>query len=80
MDYRKPFDEHTMICRLGESEQALGILFSLVPPIGGMAKVKDPEFGYSTLADFCHMSFLPFEQDKLEEAIERIKELTVEVS
>ena len=79
-DYRKPFDENTMISRLGENEEALGILFSLVPPIGGMAKGKDPEFGYSTLAEFRHMSFLPFDPTKLEEAIEKIKELTVEVS
>ncbi|MBR4394764.1 MAG: hypothetical protein IKT07_12200, partial [Oscillospiraceae bacterium] len=78
-DYRSPFDENTMISLLGENEQALGILFSLVPPIGGMAKGKDPEFGYSTLAEFRHMSFLPFDPEKLEEAIEKISDLTVEV-
>ena len=50
-DFRKPFDENTMIAVLGENEQALGILFSLVPPIGGMAKGKNPEFGYSGLAE-----------------------------
>ena len=79
VDYRKPFDEHTMIANLGENEAALGILFSLVPPIGGMAQGKDPEFGYSGLADFRFMSFLPFEQEKLEEAIEKIKNLVVEI-
>ena len=78
-DYRKPFDEHTMIATLGENEQALGILFELVPPIGGMAKGKDAEFGYSGLAEFRYLSFLPFEPAKLEEAIEQIKNLTVEV-
>lgn len=78
-DYRKPFDENTMISLLGENEQALGILFGLVPPIGGMAKGKDPEFGYCGLAEFRHMSFLPFDPAKLEEAIEQIGNLAVEV-
>ena len=78
-DFRKPFDENTPIARLGENEQALGILFSLVPPIGGMAKGKDAEFGYTGLGEFRHMSFLPIEPEKLEEAIEKIKDLIVEV-
>ena len=78
-DFRKPFDETTPIARLGENEQAAGILFSLVPPIGGMAKGKDPEFGWSGLADFRYLSFLPFEPDRLEEAIKLISNLTVEV-
>ena len=78
-DFRKPFDENTPIVRLGENEQALGILFSLVPPIGGMARGKDAEFGYTGLAGFRYLSFLPFDPQKLEEAIEQIKNLTVEV-
>ena len=78
-DFRKPFDESTPIAQLGENEQALGILFSLVPPIGGMAKGKDPEFGFSGLQDFRHLSFLPVEPDKLEEAIREIRNLTVEL-
>jgi alpha-L-rhamnosidase len=76
-DYRKPFDEHTMIVDLAENQEALGILFSLVPPIGGMAKGKDAEFGCCGLEEFRHLSFLPIEADKLEEAIRRIKEITV---
>ena len=44
-----------------------------------MAKGKDPEFGYSSLAEFRHMSFLPVEPDKLEEAILEIRNLTVEL-
>ena len=79
-DFRKPFDENTMISRLGENPQALGILFELVPPIGGMAKARDPEFGYCGLAEFRHTSFLPIERAKLEEAIQRICDLTVEVT
>lgn len=79
VDYRRPFDENTLISDLGENEQALGILFSLVPPIGGMAKGKDPEFGCSSLAEFRYLSFLPFDPEKLEEAIKQISELTMEV-
>lgn len=78
-DFRRPFDENTRISVLGENEQALGILFSLVPPIAGMARGKDPEFGYHGLGEFRHLSFLPFDQKKLEEAIEKIKDLTVEI-
>ena len=78
-DFRKIFDENTPIVRLAEHEQALGILFSLVPPIGGMAKGGDAEFGYCGLSEFRALGFLPFEQEKLEEAIRKIRELTAEV-
>lgn len=78
-DYRKPFDENTPIVKLADHEGALGILFSLVPPIGGMAKGKDPEFGFSGLAEFRNLGFLPIEREKLEEAIKRISDLTVEI-
>ena len=77
-DFRKPYDENTPIARLGENEQALGVLFSLVPPIGGMAKGKNAEFGYNGLADFRHLSFLPIDPAKLEEAIKMISNITVE--
>ncbi|MBR1659116.1 MAG: family 78 glycoside hydrolase catalytic domain [Oscillospiraceae bacterium] len=78
-DYRQIFDETTPISVLGRNEQALGILFGLVPPIGGMAKGNDPEFGSNGLAEFRRLSFLPFEPEKLEEAIRRIRALTVEL-
>jgi hypothetical protein len=78
-NFRKPFDEHTMIIDLAENEEAMGILFSLVPPIGGMAKGRDAEFGCCGLEEFRHLSFLPIEAEKLEEAIRRIKEITVNV-
>ena len=44
-----------------------------------MAKGKDPEFGFSGLQDFRHLSFLPVDPDKLEEAIRKIRNLTVEL-
>ena len=77
-DFRKLYDENTPIAQLGRDPQALGILFALVPPIGGMAKENNPEFGPSGLHDFRHMSFLPIEPEKLEEAIEKIRELIVD--
>ncbi len=76
-DYRKPFGENTMLQVLGENAQALEILFRLVPPIGGMAGEKNPEFCCNTLADMRHMSFLSFDPEKLEQAIAEIRELTV---
>lgn len=78
-DFRKRYDENTPIAWLGEDERAAGILFAEVPPIGGMAKGKDPEFGYDGLADFRNLSFLPFEKKKLEEAVKKISELDTPV-
>ena len=77
-DYRKPFDGRTPLTKLAESKAALEILFRLVPPLGGMARDKDPEFGTNGLEDFRGMGFLPIEPDKLEQAIEELKELIVE--
>ena len=77
-DYRKPFDGRTPLTKLAESKAALEILFRLVPPLGGMAAEKDPEFGTNGLEDFRGMGFLPIEPDKLEQAIEEIRELFVE--
>lgn len=77
-DFRKVYDEDTPICQLADNGQALGILFALVPPIGGMAKGRDAEFGVNGLADFRTLSFLPIERDKLEQAIEQISNLIVE--
>ena len=74
-DFRKPFDEYTMISTLGENEKALEILFRLVPPIGGMAKEKNPEFGGCGLAEFRNMFFIPVDPEKLEQAIREIRDL-----
>ena len=78
-DFRKRYDEYTPIVELGEDERAAGILFAEVPPIGGMAKGKDPEFGYHGLDDFRSLSFLPFEKGKLERAIDEVSELVTPV-
>ncbi|MBR1740950.1 MAG: beta-phosphoglucomutase, partial [Lachnospiraceae bacterium] len=79
-DFRKRYDGHTPIVELGEDERAAGILFAKVPPIGGMAKGKDAEFGYNGLVDFRSLSFLPFEKEKLEQAIGEVSELIAPVS
>ena len=76
-DYRKPFDGETPLVTLAQYPEALDILFELVPAIGGMAKSNDPEFGYGGLADLRGMAFIPFEPEKLEEAIDRISDLVV---
>lgn len=78
-DYRMPFDETTRISVLGENPRAMDILRGTVPVIAGLAQAKDPEFGSSGLAEFRHMSFLPFDPQKLEDAIEQIRNLTLEV-
>ena len=76
-DYRKTFNEHTPIATLAENEKALSILFRLTPPIGGMAKEKNPEFAYFGLSDFLYLDFLPIDREKLEEAIREISDLIV---
>ena len=59
-----------------------GVLYSNVL-FGGFseteAKGKDAEFGYTGLGEFRSLRFLPFEPEKLEEAIEKIRDLIVEV-
>lgn len=76
-DYRKPFDGHTPLATLAESEAAMDVLFRLVPSLGGIAKSGGPEFGYNGLADFRNLLFLHFEPEKLEEAIDQISDLAV---
>lgn len=78
-DYRKPFSENTPLVELAEHPAALDILFELVPAIGGMAKSGDPEFGYGGLADLRAAGFLPFDPEKLEQAIERISNLIIPI-
>lgn len=76
-DYRKPFDGKTPLATLAEHQEALDILFELVPAIGGMARSGDPEHSCGGLADLRGMGFIPFRLDKLNEAIERISNLVI---
>lgn len=76
-DYRKPFDGHTPLVTLVANQEALDILFKLVPAIGGVAKSGDPEHAYGGLTDLRGMGFLPFDPEKLEQAIGEISNLIV---
>ena len=76
-DYRKTFDESTPLRTLAQNEDAMAILLRLTPALAGMAAENNPEFSNGSLADFRGMGFLPIEPDKLEQAIEEIKDLIV---
>ena len=79
VDYRKPYSKDTMLCALAEDPAALGILFKLVPPIGGMAAGHNEEFAYATLDSFRYLSFLPIEPAALDQAIAELSDLIVKV-
>ena len=76
-DYRKTFDENTPLRTLAQNEDAMAILMRLTPALGGMAAENNPEFSNGGLADFRGMGFLPIEPEKLEQAMEELKELIV---
>ncbi len=76
-DYRKPFDGKTPLATLAEHQEALGILFELVPAIGSIAQSGDPEHAYRGLSGWKGMAFIPFDPEKLEQAMERISNLVI---
>lgn len=76
-DYRKPFDGKTPLVTLSEHQEVLDVLFGLVPAIASIAKSGDPEHAYGGLEDLRKMIFIPFEPEKLEQAIEQISNLVI---
>lgn len=76
-DYRHPYGEGTTLARLGQDERALAILRKYTPGLAGMAQSGDAEFAFNTLGEIRYMGFLPFEPDKLEQAIKELKEVNV---
>ena len=76
-DYIHPYGWSTSLSRIGEDERALGILAKYAPPLAGMAKAKDPEFGFETLETVSHLGFLPFDPEKLRQAVRELEELAV---
>lgn len=76
-DYRHPYGWNSTLYRIGQDERALGILEKYAPPLAGMAKAADPEFGFETLEAVSHLGFLPFDPDRLASAVEELMKLTV---
>lgn len=76
-DFRKPYHRQTTLERIAQNEQALAILFEHVPAIGGIAASHDPEMGAKTLEQIMKMPYLPFESEKLQEAMAQLRELVV---
>lgn len=76
-DYRHPYGWNTTLYRIGQDERALGILAKYAPPLAGMAKAADPEFGFETLQAVSHLGFLPFEPEQLAKAVQELEQLTV---
>lgn len=76
-DYRKPYGRKTTLDRISQDERAMAILGKYAPALAGMAAGKDLEFGFNTLEEISHLGFLPFEPEKLEQAVRELEELTV---
>ncbi len=76
-DYIHPYSWNTTLCRIGQDERALGILAKYAPPLAGMAKAGDPEFGFETLEVVSHLGFLPFDPEQLKKAVEELEKLAV---
>ena len=76
-DYRKPYSKDTTLSRISKDPKAMGTLAKYAPAIAGIAGSGNPEMGANTLEDISHMGYLPFEPDKLAQAIEELTDLVV---
>ena len=74
-DYRKPYSRDTTLNRIAADGKALGVLAKFAPAIAGIAASGDPELGANTLEDISHKGFLPFEPEKLRQAIGELSEM-----
>ena len=77
-DYRKPYSKDTTLNRIAADGNAMKVLAKYAPAIAGIAASGDPELGANTLEDISHKGFLPFEPEKLWQAVEELSELAVE--
>lgn len=77
-DYRKPYGKETTLLQIGDDPKALSVLGLYAPGLAGIAASGDPELGANTLEEISHMGYLPFEAEKLREAIREIEEIVVE--
>ena len=64
--------------RIAHDKKAIEVLAKYAPAIAGIAASGDPEMGTNSLDDISHMGYLPFEPDKLEQAITELADLIVE--
>ncbi len=76
-DYIHPYGWNTTLNRIGQDERALGILAKYAPPLAGMAKAGDTEFGFETLEAISHLGFLPFDPEQLKKAVKELENLAV---
>lgn len=74
--FRMPYHAGTTLARLAQDERALGILGKYTPALAGMAMSGDPEMGAKSLKDLRNMTWMPFEPEKLEQAVREIGQLS----
>lgn len=74
--FRQPYHAGTSLARLAQDERAVGILGQYAPALAGMARSGDPEMGAKSLEDLMKMTWMPFEPEKLAQAIEEIGQLS----
>lgn len=78
-DLRKPYHERTTLSRIAQDANAMAVLGKYAPAIAGIAASGDPEMWANTLEDILQMGYLPFEPEKMKEAIQEICEIQVAV-
>lgn len=76
-DLRRPYHKGTTLSRIAQDKRALEVLGKYAPAIAGIAASSDPEMGANTLEELLGMGYLPFEPEKLRQAIEELSELEV---
>lgn len=74
-DYCHPYGEQATLGRIGQDERALAVLGKYTPALAGMSQDKGNEFLHNTLGEIRHLHFLPFEPDKLNLAIQELKQI-----
>ena len=76
-DYCHPYGEKTTLARVGKDPKALAVLGKYTPALAGMSQSDDAEFLYNTLEEISYLGFLPFDPEKLQQAIKELKEINV---
>ena len=65
------------MARVGKDPKALAVLGKYTPALAGMSQSDDAEFLYNTLEEISYLGFLPFDPEKLQQAIKELKEINV---
>lgn len=77
INYCQPYHKGTTLARLARDEKAVGILQNYTPGLAAIARSQDPEWCACTLEQISRMSFMPYEPDKLAQAVKELSEIKI---